>query len=85
MRMTLLDRTQVATCFLSACFSPPARPGSIGAGVGPELIAADNYAAGTYSVYIDSYYAAGGAASCGTYTLDVTGTVPAELLEFEIR
>lgn len=55
---------------------------SIGAGVGPELIAAAPYTPGTYYVYIDSYYDAGTAGSCGTYDLTVSGTVPAELVSF---
>ncbi len=55
---------------------------SIGAGAGPELIAATAYTPGTYYVYIDSYYNAGAAGSCGSYTLSVTGTVPAELVGF---
>lgn len=57
---------------------------SIGPGVGPELIAAASYPAGTYFLYIDSYYAVGAGDNCGTYTLSVTGTLPAELIEFAI-
>ena len=56
---------------------------AIGAGVGPEDIAAASYAAGTYFVYVDSYYGTGGA-SCGTYTLNVTGSLPVELQSFSI-
>ncbi len=37
----------------------------------------------SYFVYIDSYYAAGGL-HCGGFTLDITGTLPVELLSFEI-
>lgn len=37
----------------------------------------------SYFIYVDSYYAAGGL-SCGTFTLDITGTLPVELLSFEI-
>lgn len=56
---------------------------AIGAGAGPEDIAAASYTPGTYFLYVDSYYASGGA-SCGTYTLNVTGTVPVELESFEV-
>jgi len=37
----------------------------------------------SYFIYIDSYYAMG-ANSCGGFTLDITGTLPVELLSFEI-
>lgn len=57
---------------------------AVGPGAGPEDIAAATYPAGTYFLYIDSYYAAGSAGSCGTYTLNVTGTVPVELMSFSI-
>jgi len=57
----------------------------IGPGVGPEVIAAASYAAGDYYLYIDSYYAAGQGGECGTYTLDITGTLPVELLEFRVN
>ncbi len=56
---------------------------AIGAGVGPELIEAATYPAGTYFVYVDSYYGTG-SASCGTYTLSVTGSLPVELQSFSI-
>jgi hypothetical protein len=56
----------------------------IGAGVGPEVIAAASYTPGTYCLYVDSYYAAGNPGSCGTYTLSVTGSLPVELVEFSI-
>lgn len=55
---------------------------AIGVGAGPEDIAAQAYTPGTYYVYVDSYYAAGTAGSCGTYDLTVSGTVPAELISF---
>lgn len=58
---------------------------SIGAGAGPENIAAAAYTPGTYFVYIDSYYAVGNGLSCGNYTLNVTGTLPAELIEFSVE
>jgi hypothetical protein len=57
----------------------------IGPGVGPEAIASASYAPGTYFLYVDSYYNAGSAGSCGTYTLSVTGTIPVELMEFGIE
>ena len=56
---------------------------AIGVGAGPEVIAAASYTAGTYYVYIDSYYDAGTAGSCGAYSLTVGGNLPAELLSFE--
>jgi MYXO-CTERM domain-containing protein len=48
----------------------------IGPGAGPEIIEAASYAPGTYYLWIDSYYDAGTTASAGTYTLNVTGTLP---------
>ena len=59
---------------------------AIGPGAGPEQIPpADTtgLAAGTYYVYVDSYYGTG-SASCGTYTLAVTGTLPVSLEAFSI-
>jgi hypothetical protein len=55
---------------------------AIGPGAGPETIAATSYAPNTYFLYVDSYYDAGTTGSCGTYTLNVTGTLPVELLNF---
>jgi hypothetical protein len=57
---------------------------AIGAGAGPEAIPAQNYATGTRYLYIDSYYASPAGTSCGTYTLNVTGTLPVELLNFSV-
>jgi hypothetical protein len=58
---------------------------SIGSGVGPETIGPLSFTAGTtHFLYVDSYYAAGTTNSCGTYTLSVTGTLPAELVEFAV-
>ena len=58
---------------------------SIGPGVGPETIGPISFTPGTtHFLYIDSYYAAGTANSCGTYTLNVTGVLPAELVEFTV-
>jgi hypothetical protein len=59
----------------------------IGAGLGPEVIAAQQYgggSGGTFYVYVDSYYAVGEPAPCGTYTLNASGTLPAELIEFSV-
>ncbi len=56
---------------------------AIGPGQGPEVINPASYPVGTYFVYMDSYYAVGQAGSCGTYTLTISGTLPAELLEFK--
>lgn len=58
---------------------------AIGVGAGPEIIPAQtNVAAGTYFVYVDSYYAVGNAASCGTYTLSVAGSLPVTITNFSI-
>ena len=39
---------------------------------------------GDYSIWIDSCYTSG-AFSCGNYTLNVDGDVPAELVEFSVE
>jgi hypothetical protein len=58
---------------------------AIGTGAGPEIIpTVTGLAAGTYYVYIDSYYDAGTAGSCGTFTLNVTGTLPVALQSYSI-
>jgi hypothetical protein len=56
---------------------------AIGAGAGPELIAAASYGVGTHYLYIESYYGTG-SISCGTYTLSVTGNLPIDLESFSI-
>lgn len=58
---------------------------AIGPGVGPELIAAAPQTPGTYFLYIDSYYAIGNPAACGSYTLSATGTLPVELIQFDVN
>lgn len=45
---------------------------------------AGSFTAGTYFLYVDSYYATG-ALSCSSYTLDVTGNVPVELINFTVE
>jgi hypothetical protein len=65
---------------------------AIGPGVGPENLnqvgaapgPITGLASGTYFIYVDSYYAAGSAASCGTYTLNVAGTLPVTLESYGI-
>jgi hypothetical protein len=57
---------------------------AIGPGAGPEVIDAFSAAPGNYFLYVDSYYNAGTPGSCGTFTLDVTGTLPAELITFDV-
>lgn len=57
---------------------------AIGPGAGPELIGAAAYAPGTYYLYVDSYYNAGTAGSCGVFNLSITGTLPVELIDFSI-
>jgi hypothetical protein len=57
----------------------------IGPGNGPEVIDPFSYPAGNYFIYIDSYYAASTPGSCGTYTLNITGSLPVELLEFQVN
>ena len=58
---------------------------AIGPGVGPEVIAAAARPVGHYFLYIDSYYAIGAPGACGTYTLNATGTLPVELIEFDVN
>jgi len=58
-----------------------------------ESIPAQAYAVGTHAIYVDSFYTE--IAACpnqanilcgaGTYTLDVTGSLPAELIQFQIE
>jgi hypothetical protein len=57
----------------------------VGPGAGPEIIPAAARAAGSYFLYIDSYYAIGNPAACGAYSLNVTGPLPAELLQFDVN
>lgn len=59
---------------------------AIGPGTGPELVdPITGRPAGTIYVYLDSYYGAGNPANCGSYTLNVTGTLPVELESFQIN
>lgn len=57
---------------------------AIGPGVGPEVIDPASYTPGTYFLYVDSYYDAGTAGSCGAFNLSITGTLPVELIDFSI-
>lgn len=82
----------LALFVLSACGNGStcitASQDDIGAGVGPEVIASTTYGSGsggTFYVYVDSYYAVGQAGSCGNYTLNATGTLPVELVEFTVE
>lgn len=66
---------------------------AIGAGAGPENLNDDGAgsaqtltgltAGNTYYVYVDSYYGTG-SLSCGTYTLNVNGTLPVALESYSI-
>jgi hypothetical protein len=56
----------------------------IGPGVGPEVIAAQAYQSSPVFLYIDSYYGTADPAGCGTYTLNVSGTLPAELIDLTV-
>ena len=61
---------------------------AIGGGVGPEdvndgLPLTGLTAGNTYFIYVDSYYGTGGA-SCGTYTLNVGGSLPVSLESYSI-
>ena len=58
---------------------------AIGAGAGPEIIPTITglTSGNTYYIYVDSYYASG-AASCGSYTLNVAGTLPVTLESYQI-
>ncbi|MEZ5461027.1 hypothetical protein [Dokdonella sp.] len=62
---------------------------AIGAGVGPEdmndgLALTGLTAGNTYFIYVDSYYTVGSAGACGTYTLNVGGTLPVSLESYSI-
>lgn len=62
---------------------------AIGPGAGPEDMNSAAPLTGltagnTYYIYVDSYYSVGNGASCGTYTLNVTGTLPVSLESFSI-
>ena len=57
---------------------------AIGPGAGPETIAAATYPAGSYFLYVDSYYGAPTPGHCGQYSLTITAPLPAELIEFKI-
>ncbi len=52
---------------------------------GTEEINGLALAAGTYYVYIDSYWTVGDPISCGNYALSVGGTLPVELVEFSVE
>ena len=58
---------------------------AIGPGAGPELIAAAARPVGPYFLYIDSYYDLSTPGACGTYTLSATGTLPVELIQFDVN
>lgn len=55
-----------------------------------ESIPAQNYPAGTYGLYVDSFYTAtatcpqGGVCGSGAYTLNVTGNLPVQLTKFSV-
>ena len=58
----------------------------------PETIPTQAYPVGTHAVYVDSYYAAttvcpqnGLLCGFGPYTLTISGTLPAELIQFRIE
>lgn len=60
---------------------------AVGGGSAPEVIDPTfiaNQPAGTYFIYVDSYYAGSAAPACGSYTLNVTGTLPVSLEAFSI-
>jgi hypothetical protein len=57
---------------------------AIGPGAGPEVIMGFSAAPGNYFLYVDSYYNAGTPGSCGTFSLDVSGVLPAELVHFDV-
>jgi hypothetical protein len=80
----------LALFLLGTCGSGPTciahSQDAIGPGAGPETIPPfSGQPAGTYYIYIDSYYAVGSAGACGTYTLNVSGTLPVELESFQIN
>lgn len=60
---------------------------TIGVGAGPEVFdptPITGLAAGTYYLYVDSYYDAGTAGSCGSYTLTINGSLPVSLQSYSI-
>ena len=59
---------------------------AIGAGVPSQIprLQVGAYPAGTYFLYVDSYYPSG-TSSCGDYTLTVSGSVPVELISFSVE
>jgi hypothetical protein len=51
-----------------------------------EVINAPELTAGTYFFYVDSFYPTDNPTSAtGPYTLDVTGSLPVELIEFDVK
>lgn len=69
---------------------------AIGPGAGPEVLNSDGAlppgplpltgltAGNTYFIYVDSYYGVGTPGNCGTYTLNVAGTLPVSLESYRI-
>ena len=77
----------LAILILEACGDGSSCIGGADAGIGPglsETLGPVTLPAGTYFVYIDSYYAAGTAGSCGNFTFSMSGTVPVELESFDV-
>jgi len=52
-----------------------------------EAFSLSGVAAGTYYFYVDSFYSPGNpdGRDSGPYTVDITGTLPVQLIEFEIK
>lgn len=73
------------SCIVGAddCFAANAAGNPCGAS-SDESIAATAFADGTYFFYVDSFYSVGGPRAAGPFALDVTGTLPVELIGFEI-
>ena len=87
--MSLTGSTgDLALFVLNTCGSGPScvknSSDLIGPGVGPETIAATVYQSSPVFLYIDSYYGTADPRGCGTYTLNVTGNLPAELIELTV-
>jgi hypothetical protein len=87
--MSLTGSTgDLALFVLNTCGSGPTctanSQDAIGPGVGPEVISARAYQSSPVFLYIDSYYGTADPRGCGTYTLNVTGNLPAELIELTV-
>jgi hypothetical protein len=54
-------------------------------GPGTETISAFAFAPGTYGLYVDSFYAVGNGQESGPFNLNVSGTLPVEVTNFNVE